>query len=76
MSYAALPCSMRPDDLIRVRHMIDAAEAVHDFVSGRDRKDLDDDRMRLFALVRAIEVLGEAASKISADARAAAPHVP
>jgi hypothetical protein len=32
-------------------------------VSGRQRADLNSDQMLLFALVRAIEVVGEAASK-------------
>lgn len=31
------------------------------FVEGRRREDLDSDRMLLFALVRAVEVVGEAA---------------
>ncbi|HQX08095.1 MAG TPA: hypothetical protein PKZ19_15000 [Zoogloea sp.] len=42
--------------------MRDAAEAVVEFVQGRDRIDLDSDRMLLFVVVRAIEVIGEAAS--------------
>jgi uncharacterized protein with HEPN domain len=67
---------MRPDDRIRVLHMIEAAEAAEAFVLGRDRAALDTDRMLLFALVRAIEIVGEAASKVSHDTRAAAPAVP
>ena len=56
--------------------MIEEAENVATFIAGRAREDLDSDRLLLYALVRAIEVLGEAASKVSADARAAAPDVP
>ena len=44
---------MRPEDRVRVLHMADAAETIASFVSGRVRKDLDSDRMLLFALVRA-----------------------
>jgi uncharacterized protein with HEPN domain len=43
--------------------MIEGAEAVQSFVAGRRRNDLDSDRMLLFALVRAIEIIGEAALK-------------
>jgi len=43
--------------------MIEAAETARGFVSGKMRSDLDTDR--LLALVRAIEVVGEAASKVS-----------
>ena len=61
---------MQPEDAVRVRHMIEAAEAVQSFIAGRRRIDLDSDRMLLFALVRAIEIIGEAASKLSPEARA------
>ena len=67
---------MRAEDRVRVCHMIDAAEAVGEFIEGRNRRDLDHDRMLLFAVVRAIEVIGEAAAKVSAETRAAAPVIP
>jgi hypothetical protein len=56
--------------------MIEAAEAVADFVSHRNDTDLDTDRMLLFALVRAIEVFGEAAAKVSPETRAATARIP
>ncbi len=56
--------------------MIEAAETALDFVSGRRREDLDSDRKLLFALVRAIEIIGEAAGRISETVRNAAPDVP
>ncbi len=67
---------MRGDDVVRVRHMIDAAEAVASFIAGRDRTHLTTDRMLLFAVVRAVEVLGEAAAQTSPETRAASPDVP
>jgi uncharacterized protein with HEPN domain len=67
---------MSPDDDVRVRHMIDAIQAALRFAQGRERADLDVDEMLLFALVRAVEVVGEAASRLSADGRALAPDVP
>jgi len=67
---------MPPDDRVRLLHMIRAAETVAAFVTGHQRADLDADHMLLFALVRAIEIIGEAASKVSPEARAAAPDVP
>lgn len=56
--------------------MIDAAESVGQFMAGRRRVDLDRDRMLLFAVVRAIEVIGEAASRVSDETRAANPAIP
>ena len=40
---------MRDDDRVRILHMIDAAEAVAQFIDGRSRADLDQDRMLLFS---------------------------
>ena len=49
--------------------MIEAAEAASAFIAGRSRSDLDSDQMLAFALFRAIEVIGEAASQVSAETR-------
>jgi len=67
---------MQDEDRVRILHMIDAADAVAQFVAGRSRDDLERDRMLLFALAHAIEILGEAANKISPEVRAAAPQIP
>ena len=67
---------MLDEDRTRLLDMIDAAEALQQFMAGRNRDDLDRDRMLLFAVVHAIEVLGEAANKLSADTQASAPQVP
>ena len=56
--------------------MLDATESVRQFSTGRRREDLDSDRMLLFAIVRAIEVIGEAASKVTAETQAAFPEIP
>jgi uncharacterized protein with HEPN domain len=56
--------------------MIEAAESAAQFIADRSRSDLDSDRMLLFAVVRAIEVVGEAASKLSEEFRAAHPGIP
>ncbi|MBV8205220.1 MAG: DUF86 domain-containing protein [Acidobacteria bacterium] len=67
---------MRPDDAGRLQHMIDAAEDMLRFVAGRSRGDLDSDRLLLYALVRALEVFGEAAGQLSAELRRSAPEIP
>ena len=56
---------MRNEDLTRLRHMIQSAEAALRVVGGRTRPDLETNEMLLFAVVRAVEVLGEAASKVT-----------
>ena len=69
-------CNMSPDDRNRLRHIVDAIDAATTFVTGRNRGDLEADRMLAFALVRAIEIIGEAASKLTADGRTDLPGVP
>jgi uncharacterized protein with HEPN domain len=67
---------MQAEDRVRLLHMIEAMEAALGFVAGRQRADLDSDPMLLFALVRAIEVVGEAATKVSAEFRSKASDIP
>lgn len=67
---------MRVEDAIRIRHMIDATESALRFIDQRERADLDKNEMLRFALVRAVEVIGEAASKVTPEARAELPAIP
>ena len=56
--------------------MIEAARAAVGFMTGRSRADLDFDQMLLFAVVQAIQIIGEAASRVSQDTRRATASVP
>ena len=56
--------------------MLDAAcEAVH-FAKGRARSDLDEDRMLSLALIKCLEIVGEAGANISNDGRGTLPAIP
>lgn len=57
---------MPPDrDRIRLLHMLEhAREAMH-LVAGRNRSDLDTDRVLSLALVRLLEIVGEAPQRES-----------
>ena len=63
-------------DRNRILHMLESAQLAISFVASRQRSDLDSDAQLRLALLRALEVLGEAASRVSADLRAAHPEVP
>ena len=67
---------LREDDRIRLQHMLDAAREAEGFTRGRVRADLDGDRMLAFALVYALQTIGEAASQVSSETREALPDVP
>ena len=51
---------MKPDDRIRLRHIVDALNSTIRFTVGRRRGDLDEDEMLAFALVHALQIVGEA----------------
>jgi uncharacterized protein with HEPN domain len=63
-------------DLIRVRHMLDAAVKLRRYTAGRTRADLDTDELLGLAVVRLLEILGEAARRVSEEARAQHPTIP
>jgi uncharacterized protein with HEPN domain len=46
------------------------------FALGKSRADLDTDLMFQFAVVRALEIVGEAASRLTEATRAAHPEIP
>jgi uncharacterized protein with HEPN domain len=56
--------------------MLDAAQEAVSFLMGRTRADLDTNRMLVLAVVKAIEIIGEAASRVSGEARAEAFRLP
>lgn len=63
-------------DRIRMRHMLDACRQAREFAHGRARSDLDRNTMLSFAVVRAIEIIGEAAAKVTPEGRDSCPGLP
>ena len=63
------------DDTVRLRHMLDAARKAQDFVRGRARGDLDTNEQLMLALVRLLEVIGEAAKGITPATRQRYPAI-
>jgi uncharacterized protein with HEPN domain len=57
------------DDMISMKHMLDYAREAYGMASGSRREDLDHDRKLQLALTRLIEIVGEAASRVSAATR-------
>jgi uncharacterized protein with HEPN domain len=57
-------------------HMLDAAHEAISFVQGRTRVDLNSDRKLVLALVKSIEIIGEAAYQVSQATRDQLPDIP
>ena len=67
---------MNAPDRIRLQHMLDAAVEARSFAHGRTRGDLDTNRMLLRAIVKDIEIIGEAAAKVSSEGQSECPQLP
>jgi len=67
---------MQHDDFVRLSHMLDSAREAVSFISGKTRSDLDSDRKLTLSLVKSIEIIGEAASRVSEEARIKSQTIP
>ena len=67
---------MQKDDVVRLRHMLDAAREILESTRGRTRADLESDHIWTFGLVKCIEIIGEAASQVGGPTRTKYPEIP
>jgi uncharacterized protein with HEPN domain len=66
----------RHEDETHLGHMLDHAVEAIKMCEGRSREDLDRDRMFNLALVRLVEIVGEAANRVSKEGQAGIPAIP
>lgn len=67
---------MKKADRVRLQHMLEAAHEAVEFLAEEPRTSLDLDRKLLLALVKDIEIIGEAASRVTEDCQTRFPHIP
>ncbi len=67
---------MRKDDSVRLLHMLEAAQEAISFTKNKMRKSLNANRQLVLALVKDIEIIGEAASSVTAERREELPMIP
>ena len=66
----------RRDDTVPLRHMLDHAREAVAMVRGRARRDVDTDRMLQLALTRVLEIIGEAANRVTKEGQARYLDIP
>ena len=66
----------RHDDQISMRQMLDYARQARVMVLDRERPDLDSDLMLQLALTRLVEIIGEAATRVSGPTSDKYPQIP
>lgn len=67
---------MSDRDQVRLRHMLDAANKTLAFTQGHTRQDLDTNELLTLAILRLIEILGEAAENVSQPIKEQSPDIP
>ena len=67
---------MQKSDLIRLRHMFDAAKEAASFIQKLDRTSLETDRKLVLALMKSIEIIGEAATKVTKECQKDLSQIP
>lgn len=67
---------LRHSDLIRLRHMLDHAREAVTLLYGKTRDDLANTRLLQLGLVRLVEIIGEAAARVSKDMQARHTSIP
>jgi uncharacterized protein with HEPN domain len=65
-----------PDDEARIRHMLDASRRAMELSRGKTVAELDSDSETALALTRLLEILGEAAGRVTPEIRERHPGVP
>ena len=64
------------DPLVALRQMRDHSREAMNLVAGKSRADLYASRLLSLAIVRLLEILGEAAGRVPDDVRQAHPNMP
>ena len=60
---------MQAEDEERLLHMLDAAREAVAFADGLDLAEMEKDRKTTLVLVKEVEIIGEAASKVTENLR-------
>ena len=67
---------MRRDDTVYLRHILDAIALISRYTSGLDEASFSANSLVLDAVVRQLEIIGEATKRISAELRSKHSDVP
>jgi len=63
-------------DLIRIQHMIEAAEEAVGYCANISRESLEAEHLTTLGIIKCIEIVGEAASRVSLQTRESVSEVP
>jgi uncharacterized protein with HEPN domain len=64
------------NDILRLQHMLDHAKEAAGLIAGKDKTALQRNRVLELALIRLVEIVGEASAKVSSETQAKYPSIP
>jgi uncharacterized protein with HEPN domain len=64
------------DDKIYIEHIIKSIDRIEAYLSGKDHQSFSEDFMTQDAVVRQLEIIGEATKRIAKELRNMNPHIP
>lgn len=67
---------MKRDNAVYLQHVIDAATSIGQYLDGVDETQFMSETMRQDAVIRQLEIVGEAVKQVSSDLRTGYPHIP
>ena len=67
---------LKREDAVRLRHMLEAAQKTQQFIKGRSRAEIEQNETLALALVRLLEIVGEAARSVSLETRQHYSEIP
>ena len=67
---------MTKDDMFYLQHILDSIDIISEYISGKEYEDFISDRMLQDAVIRELEIIGEATKNISSHLRNKYPEIP
>jgi len=64
------------DDSIYIDHILNSINRILDYISGKDRESFEADLVTQDAVVRQLEIIGEATKRVSKEFRSKHPDIP
>ena len=64
------------DDSIYIDHILNSINRILDYISGKEREAFEEDQLTQDAVVRQLEVIGEATKRVSKELRSKNPDIP
>ena len=67
---------MKKDDLVFLRYILDSMEILGEYLKGRTYEEFEENRMLQDAVIRELEIIGEATKSLSQEFREKYPDIP